>query len=291
MLYCQNPNCYQPHQNPKIKLLLITLILIGSFSIIEFLVALSTHSLALKAESAHIISDSLALILALIASWMATKTIFVNHKIEIWAALINGLGLFFMGSLIIWEALDHLKSPPTEIISLPMLITALLGLIINSINAFILHKDSKNDLNVKGAFLHIIGDIISSIGIILAAISIWLFNFYWADTIISLFVAILITLTAIPLIIESYHKLLTKQAIIENYLKKLPEIIQIEKLQLNQNILTLHLLVKPTFNSKIIETDLQKKFKLDQISITQSSLLEIGKVSLKSLLNQNKILR
>jgi cobalt-zinc-cadmium efflux system protein len=285
MLYCQNPNCFQNYQAiPKIHLLLITLILISGFSIIEFIVALSTHSLALKAESAHIISDSCALILALLASWMASRTIFRNHKIEIWAALINGLGLFIMGGLIIWESIKHLQSPPTEIVSFPMLITALLGLIINGINAFILHKDSKNDLNLKGAFLHIIADIISSVGVILAALSIWIFNFYWADTIISLFVAILITLTAIPLIIESYQKLLSKKVAIENYLRDIPEIIQIETLQLNHNNLTINLLVKPTFSAQRREEELQKKFKLNQVFLTVSTIFQIGKVSLTSLL-------
>ncbi len=289
MLDCQNTNCYQTHQNPKIRLLLTTLILISGFSVVEFMVALSTHSLALKAESGHTISDSLALILAVLASWMASKRVFINSKIEIVAALINGLGLFTMGGLIIWEGSKHLQHPPTEIVSFPMLITALLGLIINGINAFILHKDSQNDLNLQGAFLHIIGDIISSIGVIIAALSIWLFNFYWADTIISLFVAILIGLTAIPLIIKSCHKLLDKKTDIETYLRNLPEIIQIENLELNQNILTVNLLVKPTFSPQIIETNLQQKFNLTQVSLKISTLLEIGKIDLNSLIKRRSI--
>lgn len=284
MLDCQNTNCYQTHQNPKIRLLLTTLILISGFSVVEFMVALSTHSLALKAESGHTISDSLALILALLASWFASKRVFINSKIEIIAALINGLGLFTMGGLIIWEGIKHLQHPPTEIVSFPMLITALLSLIINVINAFILHKDSQNDLNLQGAFLHILGDIISSIGVILAALFIWLFNFYLADTIISLFVAILISLTAIPLIIKSCHKLLDKKTNIETYLRNLPEISQIENLQLNHNILTVNLLVKPTFSPHIIETNLQQKFNLTQVSLKISTLLEIGKINLISLI-------
>jgi cobalt-zinc-cadmium efflux system protein len=284
MLYCQDSNCVQSQNHKKNQLLLTTLILISGFSVVEFMVALSTNSLALKAESGHTISDSLALILALLANWVASKRVFINSKIEIIAALINGLGLFTMGGLIIWEASKHLQHPPTEIVSFPMLITALLGLIINGINAFILHKDSQNDLNLQGAFLHILGDIISSLGVIIAALCIWLFNFYWADTIISLLVAILITLTAISLIIKSLHQLVDKKTKIEKYLINLPEIIEIKNLQLNSNILRVNLLVKPTFSPQIIETHLQQKFNLTQVSLKISTLLEIGKIDLISLI-------
>ncbi len=286
MYSCKNSNCYSLHKSPKIRLLLTTLILIGSFSIIEFIVALSSHSLALKAESGHTISDSFALVLALLASWLASNKFSANKQIEIWAALINGLGLLIMGGLIIWEALKHFQAPPLEIFSLPMLITASVGLIINIVNAFLLHGDSSKDINLRGAFLHIVADVISSLGVILAALCVWLFNFYWADTIISIAVAILITISAIPLVYQSFKTLFNKKTAIENYLLSISEIIKIENSQLEHNMFSVSLLVKPTFVAKEIEEILQKKFALNQVNLKINSLLELGKIDLSYFINK-----
>ncbi|MEB3339033.1 MAG: cation diffusion facilitator family transporter, partial [Leptolyngbyaceae bacterium] len=177
-------------------------------------VGLWSHSLALLADSEHMISDSLALGLALLATWLARSArtdagVQGNHRVEVGAALINGVGLVAIALWIAREAVMRLQAPAIEILSLPMLMTAIVGLGVNSVNILLLHQDSHHDLNLKGAFLHIVADAISSIGVILAAISVWQWHWLWADGVISLFVAGLIILGAIPLILQSGRMLLT----------------------------------------------------------------------------------
>lgn len=197
----------------KVKLLVIALVLIGSFAVVELGVGLFSHSLALLADSGHVASDCLALVLALLASriaqWRSSagKLVSGNHWVEVLAALINGVGLVAIALWIGWEAIERLQSPPVEILSLPMLATASVGFGVNSVNLALLHKDSHHDLNIKGAFLHVLADMVSSIGVIVAAIAVWALNWIWADGVISLFVSGLIILSATPLVIQSLNNL------------------------------------------------------------------------------------
>lgn len=196
----------------KVRLLVTALVLICSFSLAELAVGLFSHSLALLADSGHLASDCFALILALFASWMAQRRrssnlASGNHWVEVLAALINGVGLVAIALWIGWEAIVRLQSPPVEILSLPMLATASVGLGVNSINIFLLHKDSHHDLNLRGAFLHVLADAASSVGVILAAIAVWALNWLWADGVMTLFVSGLIILSAAPLIVQSISML------------------------------------------------------------------------------------
>jgi cobalt-zinc-cadmium efflux system protein len=209
-----NPDC-DCHPNAKIQQLWIALSLISGLAIAELAVGLFSHSLALLAESGHMLSDALALGVALLATWMArlpasNEATFGYRRVEILAALTNGVGLLVVAGLIAWESIAHLQSPPTEILSLPMLITAVVGLGVNTLNASLLHGHRHDDLNVQGAFLHMIADALSSVGVIMAAIAVWLFHWNWADGAMSLGVAILIGVGAIPLIRQSLHILLEK---------------------------------------------------------------------------------
>ncbi|HEY9634217.1 MAG TPA: cation diffusion facilitator family transporter [Coleofasciculaceae cyanobacterium] len=197
------------------RLLVTALVLICVFSLVELAVGLFSHSLALLADSGHLASDCFALILALLASWIAhrRKSSHLapgNHWVEVLAALVNGVGLVAIALWIGWEAIARLQSPPVEILSLPMLATATVGLGVNSVNIFLLHKDSHHDLNIKGAFLHVLADAASSVGVILAAIAVWALNWLWADGVISLLVSGLIIISAAPLIVQSFNSLLAK---------------------------------------------------------------------------------
>ena len=197
----------------KVRLLLIALVLICSFSLAELAVGLFSHSLALLADSGHMASDCLALVLALLATWMAQRRKSRhlapgNHWVEVLAALVNGVGLVTISLWIGWEAFVRLQSPPVEILSLPMLATASVGFGVNSVNIFLLHKHSHHDLNLRGAFLHVLADAASSVGVILAAIAVWALNWMWADGVISLLVSGLIIISAIPLIVQSLKTLL-----------------------------------------------------------------------------------
>lgn len=220
--HSHHSHSHHPHRIEKTRLLWIALLLIGGFALAELAVGLWSHSLALLAESEHMISDALSLGLALMATWMTQSWRRRQHTqvepqengwLEVVAALVNSLGLVAIALWIAREAMLRLQAPAVEILSVPMLITALLGLVVNTINILLLHQDSQHDLNLKGAFLHIVADAISSVGVIIAAIAVWRFHWLWADGAISLFVAGLIIVGAIPLILQS-STLLFKQSIV-----------------------------------------------------------------------------
>lgn len=212
----QHSGCQLDHSdhpvNPKTKQtqLTIALGLIVTFAIVELIAGLTSHSLALVAESGHMASDSFALLLALLATWVSQwskSNSAENPRFEEGAALMNGLALAAIAGWIAWEAIHHLQAPTTEIASLPMLMTACVGAVVNGVNVALLHRGSDHDLNLRGAFLHVLADTISSIGVIVAAIAIAVLHWFWADGAISLFVAGLILLSAIPLLTESTKSL------------------------------------------------------------------------------------
>jgi cobalt-zinc-cadmium efflux system protein len=210
-------DCYPDdgHPHGKIRQLWVALALISGFAIAELTVGLFSHSLALLAESGHMLSDALALGVALLATWMARlpaspEATFGYRRVEILAALANGVGLLVVAGLIAGEAIARLQVPPAEILSVPMLVTAIVGLGINTLNASLLHGHRHDDLNVQGAFLHMVADAFSSIGVIMAAVAVWLFHWNWADGVMSLGVAVLIGVGAVPLIRQSLDILLEK---------------------------------------------------------------------------------
>ncbi|NEO51389.1 MAG: cation transporter [Moorea sp. SIO4A1] len=111
------------------------------------------------------------------------------------------------------EAIAHLQGTPEEILSFPMLVTALIGVVINSINLYWLGENTEQDLNLRGAFLHVLADVVGSIGTIIAALAVGIFNWPQADAVISFSVAILIGLSTLPLLRQTLQ--LTRKKAIE----------------------------------------------------------------------------
>ncbi len=202
----------------KQKQLAIALLLVATFAIAEFGVGLYSNSLALLAEAGHMVSDSFALILALVATWLTQmrRPESLSDSLpwvkaprwELWAAFVNGLGLLLLSGWITWEALQHLQRMPDEIASLPMLLTAMAGFVVNGVNIAVLHQGSDHDLNLRAAFLHVMADAISSIGVIFAAIAVALWGWLWADGVISLLVAVLVASNAVPLVWQTSQQLI-----------------------------------------------------------------------------------
>lgn len=228
--------------NRKTQLLWITLALLAVFFIVEWTVGLWSRSLSLQADAGHMFSDVAALGISLIASWLAQqpakgKATFGYRRVEILAALVNGLSLLFIAGFITWEAMQRWQSPNT-ILGLPMLVVATLGLIINLLNIAMLHPHSHDDLNLRGALLHIISDTVSSVSVIFAALAIHLWNWLWADLVVSLVVAILTALSALPLIQESLKILLeyapetVEPQEVETSLKSFAGVTEVEKLHI-----------------------------------------------------------
>ncbi len=204
----------------KVRLLQTALVLLSSFFVAELIAALNSHSLSLLADAGHVFSDVAALAITLTATWYSSvkrqsKSVDctiaqspIPERGEIIAALVNSISLVAIALWIAVESIDRLLSPTPEVEGLPMLITAIVGLSINSINACCLHSCCHGDLNLKSAFLHAVADIFSSVGVILAAIAVAWLHWNWADGLISLLVSGAIVLLTLPLLIESIRLLL-----------------------------------------------------------------------------------
>ena len=194
-------------------------------------------SLALIADSGHMISDAAALLLALVAYRMArrpadaTRT-YGYHRVRVLAALANGASLLLLVAWITWEAVTRINKP-VEVLAGPMLVVAVIGLLVNIAGAWILGSGNKGDANLRGAFLHVIGDLLGSVGAIAAAIGIMLTGWTILDPILSVFVALLVVRSAWRLISDSIRVLM--QAVprgidareVEAGLMVLPEISEV----------------------------------------------------------------
>ncbi|KZS48687.1 zinc transporter ZitB [Paenibacillus glucanolyticus] len=196
------------------KGLRIALIITVGIMILEFVGGLLTNSLALLSDSGHMLSDASALLLSLVALWFATKPSSPNktygfYRFEILAALLNGVALFVIAGFIVWEAIQRFNDPPT-VASGSMMLIAVIGLLANLLSAWFLMRtgDVKNNVNLRSAYLHVIGDALGSVGAIVAGIVMIAFGWYIADPIISILVSILILKSAWRIIQNTVHILM-----------------------------------------------------------------------------------
>ncbi len=171
-----------------------------------------TGSLALLADAGHMLTDVAALALALIAMWFSARPAtssktFGYYRLEILAALTNGVALVLISLLIFYEAYQRLDAPPS-VKSGMMTLVATGGLAVNVLCAWLLHGDHKDDLNVRGAWLHIIGDALGSVGAIAAGILMSVYGWYAADPLFSFLIGLLIVWSSWNLIRESTNVLL-----------------------------------------------------------------------------------
>ncbi|MGA9767432.1 MAG: cation diffusion facilitator family transporter [Blastocatellia bacterium] len=171
-----------------------------------------TNSLALLSDAGHMLADVAALVLALLAMWFAgrpvtTRKTYGYFRMEILAALANGVALVVISLLIAYEAVHRIKSPES-VKGYEMLLIAAGGLVINAISAWLLHSASDENLNMRGAFLHILGDALGSVGAIVAGLLIWQWGWTLADPIISVLMCLLILYSSWQLIRESVNILL-----------------------------------------------------------------------------------
>lgn len=171
-----------------------------------------TNSLALLSDAAHVFLDLFALILSLVAIKLAglppsDRHTFGYHRSEVFASFINGLTVFLMGVGIMYEAVARFAHPET-VKSLPMLFIAVIGLVMNLLAAGALHRHSHDDLNVKSAFLHVIGDAVASAGVIIGGIVMYYTGWYLLDSMISAAIGLLILTGAGRILRESTHILM-----------------------------------------------------------------------------------
>ncbi|OMP65632.1 cation diffusion facilitator family transporter [Domibacillus epiphyticus] len=187
--------------------------LISTYMIVEFIGGLMTNSLALLSDAGHMLSDAAALGLSYAALTVgkkaaSNKKTYGYKRFEILAAFINGITLIAISLYIFFEAYQRIMNPP-EVVSTGMLVISTIGLIVNIAAAFILMRGDKNEnLNVRSAFLHVIGDMLGSVGAIIAALLIMFFGWYLADPIASMVVAFLIIISGYRVTRDSFHILM-----------------------------------------------------------------------------------
>lgn len=194
--------------------LIIALSITTIIMILEFFGGLFTNSLALLSDSGHMLSDASSMALSLVAIWFASRPPSSNktygyYRFEILAALFNGVTLFVIAGFIVKEAIQRFTEPPT-VSSGTMIIIAIIGLAANLLSALALLKkaDVKENINLKSAYIHIIGDALGSVGAIVAGLLMLLFDWYIADPIISVIVALLILKSAWGVLKQSIHILM-----------------------------------------------------------------------------------
>jgi cobalt-zinc-cadmium efflux system protein len=169
-------------------------------------------SLALLADAGHMMVDALALLLAFVGAWMATRPADARRsygygRMEVLVGFVNALSQFVLVGWIVYEAIIRLLHPGA-ILSGVMLVVAVVGLLVNVLLLRILHGHAHDDVNMAGASLHVLGDLLGSIAAVLAALAIRWFGWLWADPTLSLLVSLLILNSAWRLLRLSAHILL-----------------------------------------------------------------------------------
>lgn len=188
------------------------ILLTGGFMVAEVVGGIFSGSLALLADAGHMLTDTAALGLAWFAARISQrpadeKRSFGYHRVQTLAAFVNGLTLIAIVVWIFIEAIRRLLSPG-EVMGTPMLVIAALGLVINVLVFAILHFGDRDNLNIRGAALHVLGDLLGSVAAIIAALVILVTGWMPIDPLLSVLVAILILHSAWKLTREAGHILL-----------------------------------------------------------------------------------
>ena len=205
-------NAEHTNTDGNIKRVQIALVLTGAFMIVEVIGGILSGSLALLADAGHMLTDTMALALAAFAFRVSSRPAdsrrsYGYQRFQILAAFVNGLSLLLIVGWILFEAVRRLMDPP-EVMGPMMLAVAGVGLLVNIFAFIVLHGGDKENLNIRGAVLHVVGDLLGSIAAIAAAIVIIYTAWMPIDPILSVLVALLILRSAWHLVKRSAHILL-----------------------------------------------------------------------------------
>ena len=190
----------------------IALALITTYMVAEVIGGLVTNSLALLADAGHMVTDAAAISLTLFAIWLASRPAspsrtFGFHRTEIIAALLNALGLWLIAAWIFFEASQRFLGPP-EVRGGLMLGVGFGGLVVNVVAAWVLSRSASKSLNVEGAFLHVLGDLLGSVGVVVGGLLILIFGWLMADPIIGIVIGMLILFSSSRLLWKVLHVLM-----------------------------------------------------------------------------------
>lgn len=264
----------------------IAVLLNFGFTVFQATYAILANSMSLLADAAHNFGDVFGLVLAWGASWLLTlparkRYSYGFKRTTIIAALSNALILVATSALIIYESLYklwHLTQVNEQIV----IVVALVGIVINSGTAMLFMKGAHDDLNIKGAFLHLMGDALISIGVVIAGILIYFTHQVWIDPLVGLFIVVIILMGTWGLLRDSTGLILDAiprhidQHGIEHYLEEIPGVKAVHDLHIwglstKEVALTVHLIMPERSLSDEdyikINTELKKQFRIDHATI------------------------
>ena len=200
------------HRTASKRSLSISLALITIYMLVEVVGGLISGSLALLADAGHMLTDSAAIGLALLAIWVSGRPASIEqtfgfHRTEILAAMLNALSLWLIVVLIFFEASRRFDDAK-DIDGGLMLVVGAVGLVINLAAAWVLHRSSEESLNVEGAFLHVIADLLGSVAVVTAGILVMAFGWNIADPIFGIVIGVLILASSLRLLWKVVHVLM-----------------------------------------------------------------------------------
>ncbi len=262
-----------------------------AFTIIEFIIGYFSNSLALLADASHNLSDVASLVISLIGLKLAQKAsnslyTYGYKKASILASLVNAIILVIIAANISIEAIHRMTSAP-QVIGKAIIITAIIGVFINTLSAFLFFKGQKDDINIKGAFLHLMVDAAVSVGVVISGIIIYYTDWHIIDPIISIIIAIIVLMSTWGLLKESVKLTLdgvpqnvdtekVKDILLKN--KKIEEFhdLHIWALSSSQNALTVHISLKEEVNvNDFMEIKYHIKKDLEKANIHHATI-ELG---------------
>ncbi len=249
------------------------------------------NSLALLADAGHMFTDVAAMSLTLAAIWFASRPAtprktFGYYRLEILSAFINGIALASISVYVIYEAFNRISNPP-EIKGWEMTAIAVGGLVVNVISAFLLHGDHQHDLNMRGAWLHVIGDALGSAAAIVAGVLVIAFNWSLADAVCSVLISVIIIYGAWNLIRESVNVLLEgtpahiNLKAVEETLRQAPGVADVHDLHIwtitsGIDALSVHVVHDAEIRAKDLLAELRRRlhgtYGIDHVTIQMESV-------------------
>ena len=200
------------HAFTTTRALAVAMGITASFFVIELVGGILTNSLALQTDAFHMLTDVVALAYALVAALIARRPVTLKrtygyYRVEILSAFLNGILLWAVVIFVFYEAIQRIQHP-ADVQSLNMLIIAVFGLVANGLVAAALSSSRNESLNLKGAFLHVVADVLGSVGAISAGLIMLFTGWYLADPIASIMIGVLVFYSSGRLVRDSVNVLL-----------------------------------------------------------------------------------